>query len=80
MACVHSACCLQSGGTLPALYTARLCSNAHVLWHAAAVLCRVHVAKNLQNGSTYAAKVLPKVTINKSKARQQLQSKCLQCS
>jgi hypothetical protein len=79
MARMHSVRCLSTQAAL-ASHTARLCSHALVQRCTAAILCRVHLATSLQDGSTYAAKVLLKVTINKSKARKQLQSKCLHCS
>lgn len=65
------------GGSLAHTQDVLACSlpTARSAAAAPAGLCRVHVAKSLQDGSTYAAKVLPKVTNNKSKARQQLQSK-----
>jgi len=45
----------------------------HALYFVFLCVCRVHEAKSLQDGATYAVKVLPKAT-KKHKAREQLQS------
>lgn len=64
----HVACITPSAASAssPCPVLTRLC----LCWSR---VCRVHVARSLQDGATYAAKVLPKAA-KKRKARIQLQS------